>query len=48
MYTVQNVRENPSVAIVVWNVENDKGYQLLGVTENVNELGLVRRLCARN
>lgn len=39
--TVRNVSENPSVAIVVWDAENDKGYQLLGVTENIKELAVL-------
>ena len=39
--TVQNVSENPSIAIVVWDAENDKGYQLLGVTENIKELAVL-------
>jgi len=39
--TVRNVSENPSVVILVWDAENDKGYQLLGVTENVKELAVL-------
>lgn len=38
--TLQNVNVNPSIAIVIWDAENDKGYQLLGVTENVKEIGV--------
>lgn len=33
--TIENLEENPRVALVVWDPETDEGYQLLGRVEGV-------------
>ena len=39
--TVRNVSENPLIAVVVWDAESDKGYQLLGIVEDIKELAML-------
>ena len=41
--TIANIEQNRRVAIAVWNPETDKGYQLLGEIEAVEELGILDR-----
>ncbi len=36
--TLQNLEQNPRVAVVVWDPVSDTGYQMLGHVEAVNEL----------
>jgi hypothetical protein len=39
--TVENVRDNPAVAVVVWDGESDSGYQLLGEVEGVDDMAVL-------
>ena len=36
--TVENLRSSKAVALVVWDPESDRGYQLLGRAEEVTEV----------
>jgi pyridoxine/pyridoxamine 5'-phosphate oxidase len=39
--TVSNVRENRRVAFVAWNAQGDRGFQVLGTVEEVQEAGVL-------
>jgi uncharacterized protein len=39
--TVINLFENPSVSLVVWDSQNDKGYQLVGTSERVENMAIL-------
>lgn len=39
--TMQNVEENPQVALVAWDEETDHGYQMLGVVERLEETAVL-------
>ena len=39
--TLENVQQNPNIAIVVWERKEDVGYQLMGVVEQMNDLALL-------
>lgn len=39
--TVANLQSNRQIALVTWDSEADKGYQVLGVTEGVEDTALL-------
>ena len=39
--TVANLQENNLIALVVWDAHTDKGYQLLGEAEKVEDLAML-------
>ncbi|MEE8328761.1 MAG: pyridoxamine 5'-phosphate oxidase family protein [Thermodesulfovibrionia bacterium] len=39
--TVDNLGVNQNVALVVWDAKTDKGYQLLGKTEKMEDLHMI-------
>jgi predicted pyridoxine 5'-phosphate oxidase superfamily flavin-nucleotide-binding protein len=39
--TLANLQQNRRISIVVWDAEQDLGYQLLGEVEEVKELGML-------
>jgi hypothetical protein len=39
--TVSNLQVNNNISIVVWNPANDRGYQLLGKLERMEELAVM-------
>ncbi len=39
--TVANLQTNRHTAIVIWDSQKDKGYQLLGETEQVEEIAMM-------
>jgi hypothetical protein len=39
--TVTNVLENKHVSVVIWDAASDKGYQLLGEAEKVEDLSML-------
>ncbi len=39
--TVANLLENPFVSLVVWDNENDKGYQLIGKSEGMENMAML-------
>lgn len=39
--TVINLFENPSVSLVVWDSQNDTGYQLIGTSERVENMAIL-------
>jgi uncharacterized protein len=39
--TVANVKVNPQVGIIIWDRENDTGYQLLGRSVEVKDLAML-------
>jgi hypothetical protein len=39
--TMANLEENRSVAVVVWNAEDDRGHQVVGRVEDVRERSVV-------
>ncbi len=39
--TVANLQSNRQIALVVWDSKADRGYQLLGVTEEVEDVALL-------
>ncbi len=39
--TMTNLRANPRVAVVMWDLASDTGYQLLGEMEETRDLGIV-------
>ena len=39
--TVSNVRENQQIALVVWDVDGDIGYQLLGKVQDMREVAML-------
>jgi predicted pyridoxine 5'-phosphate oxidase superfamily flavin-nucleotide-binding protein len=39
--TMENVEENPQVALVVWDEEADRGYQMLGIVERMEEVAVL-------
>jgi hypothetical protein len=36
--TLSNLRDNPRMALVVWDAKNDIGFQILGACERVDEI----------
>lgn len=39
--TINNLQDNPNIAIVVWDKSSDHGYQLLGVLEGADDLAIM-------
>ena len=39
--TVINLFENPSVSLVIWDQEGDTGYQLIGTSEQVENMAVL-------
>jgi hypothetical protein len=39
--TLENLEQNPRVALVVWDPEADTGYQLLGEVERIRDLSIL-------
>jgi uncharacterized protein len=39
--TLANLQVNPRVSIVVWDPEKDSGYQVLGISERVEDLSMM-------
>jgi len=39
--TIANLSENRRISIVVWNAPSDKGYQLLGLVEKIEEIAMM-------
>lgn len=39
--TVTNLHENQRVSLVIWDSKTDTGYQLIGKSENVEELAML-------
>jgi uncharacterized protein len=39
--TVQNLRENPNIALVVWDREFDRGFQLIGQCRNEKDIAVL-------
>lgn len=39
--TVENVRRNPRISLTVWDEPADRGYQLVGEVEELEELGVL-------
>lgn len=39
--TVANLNENKCISIVVWDKDSDKGYQLLGTLEKIEDIGIM-------
>ncbi len=39
--TVTNIRDNPRVALVIWNAAGDHGFQLLGEVTQVDDLAVL-------
>lgn len=39
--TIENLAVNPKVSLIVWETENDTGYQLLGRSEGVEVVAMV-------
>ncbi|HAJ57457.1 MAG TPA: hypothetical protein DCL35_06780 [Candidatus Omnitrophica bacterium] len=39
--TLENLEENRQVSIVIWDVNKDAGYQLLGVALDVEDVGVL-------
>ncbi len=39
--TVANIRENPSISLVIWDSQKDHGYQMLGHTEQVIDMAMI-------
>jgi hypothetical protein len=37
----KRVQENPRLTIVIWDAQNDKGYQLIGESEKVQDLAIM-------
>lgn len=39
--TVANLFENPLVSLVIWDSEGDTGYQLIGVSESIDNMAVL-------
>jgi uncharacterized protein len=39
--TVINLFENPSLSLVIWDQENDTGYQLIGASEGIENMAVL-------
>jgi general stress protein 26 len=39
--TINNLQDNPNVAIVIWDKNSDHGYQLQGVLEGADDLAIM-------
>jgi hypothetical protein len=39
--TVKNIQTNNNVTLLVWDSRNDRGYQLFGISEKVEELHML-------
>ena len=39
--TLANIRINPRISIVVWDPENDNGYQLLGSCDKLEDISMM-------
>ena len=39
--TVANLSENRRISMVVWDAPSDKGYQLLGLVKNIEEVAMM-------
>jgi hypothetical protein len=39
--TLANLQDNKQISLVVWDPENDHGFQLLGVVERIEELAVL-------
>ncbi len=39
--TIANLQENPQCSVVIWNIDRDDGYQLVGKVIDVQELGML-------
>jgi uncharacterized protein len=39
--TMANIRENPRIALVIWDPPEDHGYQLVGKTERVTDIAMM-------
>ncbi len=39
--TMSNLQSNPHVAVVVWDVNSDMGYQLVGKMEQMMDIGMI-------
>lgn len=39
--TLDNLRKNPKIAIIVWDRKRDRGYQLLGEAQGVEDLAMM-------
>ncbi len=42
--TLANIRKNPRLSVVVWDQENDVGYQILGNSEKIEDLYMMNGL----
>ncbi len=45
--TINNLQDNPNIAIVVWDRNSDNGYQLLGVLEGADDLTIMDGFAAQ-
>jgi uncharacterized protein len=39
--TINNLQDNPNIAIVIWDKNSDHGYQLQGVLEGADDLAIM-------
>jgi len=39
--TIDNLNKNRRISMVVWNAPSDKGYQLLGLVEKIEEIAMM-------
>jgi uncharacterized protein len=39
--TLANLRANPRVSIVIWDPDKDSGYQILGVSEKIEDISMM-------
>lgn len=40
-YTLNNLEENPKVAVIIWDAVKDTGFQLVGTMENMQQVAML-------